>query len=114
MKSRAIEIKVKSLKHQSLRTPFARYNLTKGEVFVGKFGSKEQLNSLIEMQIVQLVPEHEKVVKPVSIILPENLGDSLPLTSLPEEESTVLESLIKQTERTLPYSRAEMDELLAE
>jgi hypothetical protein len=76
-----LEIKIQSCKDQTFRTSFETYHLTKGEVFVGKFKNKGQLDSFIAINVIRNVPASTDIVKPVPIILRDTSGNQIPLSS---------------------------------
>ena len=122
-----IEVKVQSCKDQTLRTEFETYNLTKDEVFVGKFKNQEQLNAFIDINVIRFVTPSTDIVKPVPVILRDETGKTLPLLSIPEEISWTepIESVVFDEKtgvvrsfgeefRTEPLSLVEMNAMLAE
>lgn len=122
-----IEVKVQSCKDQTLRTEFETYNLTRNEVFVGKFKNQEQLNAFIDINVIRFVTPSTDIVKPVPVILRDETGKRLSLSSIPEEISWTepIESVVFDEKtgvvrsfgeefRTEPLSLVEMNAMLAE
>ena len=96
--------RVRSLQDQTLRTGFGIYNLTKGEVFEGKFKSESNLQALISIGLIELAI-NSPVKKEIPVILP-NLIPELPLVL----EELPIQNIILENNPNLEISIIMFDE----
>ena len=87
MTSTIVEVKLKSLKDQTLNTGIEKVELVKDEIFRAKFKNQMCVDNLIALGgIVQTVPSIVALSKKIPVILPPVIlhdvdGNYLPLTS---------------------------------
>lgn len=91
MKDKPIQKKVRSLKDQTLNTGVASYSLVKGEVFIGWFKNPGLLDSLINIGVLERVPDNEKVEKIIPVHLIDKEGIEFPLQAEFEETPLFVE-----------------------
>ena len=81
MNKNYVEFKVQSLQDQTLNTGVEIYELTKGEIFIGKFKSSALVNNFIEAGIIIKTNSIIPLEKPIPVILLDEEGKELPLCS---------------------------------
>jgi len=76
-----IEFKAKSAQDQTLNTGCAVYELTKDQVFLGKFKNATSFNAMIEAGLIMKASSKADLKKPIPVILLDEDGVELPLSS---------------------------------
>lgn len=76
-----IEFKAKSTQDQTLNTGVEKYELTKDQIFLGRFKNSASFNSFVESGILTKASSKADLQKPIPVILMDENGIELPLSS---------------------------------
>ena len=91
------EVKLKSLKDQTLNTGVETVELIEGEIFRAVFKNQMVVNNLIDVGVIAEVPSIVALTKEIPVVKPKidtlfnELGETLPLSSESQESEDFVE-----------------------
>lgn len=119
-----IEMKIKSLKDQSLNTSCGKYMLVEGEVKVVTFKDMTEFKAYLGFDVFMPVPDGTPESKSIPVVLPVPMKDGLPLalhdgenelplSNDPEEPNEVTVAALEEKEEDL-HEVESVEELMEE